>query len=47
MRGTLYGGLIGGIFGALLGMYIAYRVYRKMQATNDEMISQIHKLTDA
>lgn len=47
MRGTLYGGLIGGVFGALLGMYIAYRVYRKMQSTNDEMISQIHKLTDA
>ena len=47
MRGTLYGGLIGGVFGALLGMYISYRVYRKMQSTNDEMISQIHKLTDA
>lgn len=46
MRGTLYGGMIGGVIGALQGLYISYRVYRKMQSTNDEMISQIHKLTD-
>jgi len=39
----LYGGLVGGIIGFFVGIYISIRIYRKMQATNDEIIAQLEE----
>lgn len=39
----LYGGLVGGIIGFFVGIYISFRIYRKMQATNDEIIAQLEE----
>ena len=38
-----YGGLVGGIIGFFVGIYISFRIYRKMQATNDEIIAQLEE----
>lgn len=38
-----YGGFVGGIIGFLVGIYISIRIYRKMQATNDEIIAQLEE----
>ena len=38
-----YAGLVGGIIGFLVGIYISIRIYRKMQATNDEIIAQLEE----
>ena len=38
-----YGGLVGGIIGFFVGIYISIRIYRKMQATNDEIIAQLEE----
>ena len=42
----LYAGLVGGIIGFFVGIYISIRIYRKMQATNDEIIAQIEEFTN-
>ena len=39
----LHGGLVGGIIGFFVGIYISIRIYRKMQATNDEIIAQLEE----
>ena len=39
----LYAGLVGGIIGFFVGIYISIRIYRKMQATNDEIIAQLEE----
>lgn len=39
----LYGGWVGGIIGFFVGIYISIRIYRKMQATNDEIIAQLEE----
>ena len=36
-------GLVGGIIGFFVGIYISFRIYRKMQATNDEIIAQLEE----
>lgn len=41
-----YAGLVGGIIGFFVGIYISIRIYRKMQATNDELIAQIEEFTN-
>ena len=38
-----YAGLVGGIIGFFVGIYISIRIYRKMQATNDEIIAQLEE----
>ncbi len=38
-----YGGFVGGIIGFIVGIYISFRIYRKMQATNDEIIAQLEE----
>lgn len=44
MRGAVYGGIVGGIIGGFCGLIFAFRVFFKMQRTNDEVISQINEL---
>lgn len=46
MRAAGYGGFGGGVIGAFAGIYVAFRIYRKMQNTNDELISQISEFTN-
>lgn len=41
-----YGGFAGGVIGAFAGLYLAFRIYRKMQNTNDELIAQISEFAD-
>ena len=43
-KGFFEGSLIGGIIGSICGIIYAFRLYRKMQHTNDEVISQINNL---
>ena len=38
------GSMIGGIIGSICGIIYAFRLYRKIQHTNDEVISQINNL---
>lgn len=38
-----YAGLVGGIIGFFVGIYISIHIYRKMQATNDEIIAQLEE----
>ena len=45
-QGFILGGLIGDAIGGVFGMVLAYRIYRKMQRTNDEVISQIREMAD-
>lgn len=45
ITGAAYGGCIGGIIGAIVGIFAAFRIYRKMQNTNDELIAQIDDFT--
>ena len=44
MRGTVYGGIVGGVIGGVCGLIFAFRIFFKMQRTNDEVISQINEL---
>ncbi|MDY5080448.1 MAG: hypothetical protein SPE71_09500, partial [Prevotella sp.] len=44
MRGAVYGGIVGGVIGGVCGLIFAFRVFFKMQRTNDEVISQINEL---
>lgn len=46
MTGAAYGGLAGGVIGVFVGLYAAFRIYRKMQNTNDELIAQIGDFTN-
>ena len=44
VRGAVYGGLAGGVIGGVVGLVVAFRIFFKMQRTNDEVISQINEL---
>lgn len=44
VRGAIYGGLVGGVIGGVMGLVVAFRIFFKMQRTNDEVISQINEL---
>lgn len=46
LTGFAYGGLGGLIIGVPIGIYAAFRTYRKMQNTNDELIAQIGEFTN-
>ena len=46
MRAAGYGGFGGLIIGIPIGLFAAFRIYRKMQRTNDELIAQIGEFTD-
>lgn len=43
-RGAMYGGIVGGVIGGVCGLIFAFRIFFKMQRTNDEVISQINEL---
>ena len=43
-RAAVYGGIVGGVIGAVCGLIFAFRIFFKMQRTNDEVISQINEL---
>lgn len=45
MRTAGYSGLGGLIIGIPIGLFAAFRIYRKMQRTNDELIAQIGEFT--
>ena len=45
--GFIQGGLLGGVIGGVIGIYVAFRIYHKMQQTNDEVIDSINSLTAA
>lgn len=42
----LYGGFAGAIIGIPVGLYAAFRIYRKMQRTNEDLIKQLNEFTD-
>lgn len=44
VRAAVYGGMVGGVIGAVCGLIFAFRIFLKMQRTNDEVISQINEL---
>lgn len=43
-KGFIEGGFFGGIIGGFCGLLLAFKMYRKMQRTNDEIITQINDL---
>ncbi|MGN0227590.1 MAG: hypothetical protein ACI4AI_05985 [Paludibacteraceae bacterium] len=43
-KGFIEGGFFGGIIGGFCGLLFAFKMYRKMQRTNDEIITQINDL---
>lgn len=43
-RGAVYGGIVGGVIGGVCGLIFAFRIFFKMQRTNDKVISQINEL---
>lgn len=43
-RAAAYGGMVGGVIGVVCGLIFAFRIFSKMQRTNDEVISQINDL---
>ena len=43
-RAAIYGGMVGGVIGGVCGLIFAFRIFFKMQRTNDEVISQINEL---
>lgn len=45
LRAFIFGGLIGGAIGGVAGLIFAFYIYRKMQRTNDDVISQIQEYT--
>ena len=45
LRAFIFGGLIGGAIGGVAGLIFAFYIYRKMQRTNDDVISQINEYT--
>ena len=44
VRAAVYGGMVGGVIGGVCGLIFAFRIFSKMQRTNDEVISQINEL---
>lgn len=46
LTGAVYGGLGGLIIGIPISIYAAFRIYRNMQNTNDELIAQINEFTN-
>ena len=44
VRAAVYGGIVGGVIGGVCGLIFAFRIFFKMQRTNDEVISQINEL---
>lgn len=46
MQSATYGGLGGLVVGIPIGFFVAIRIYRKMQRTNDELILQIEEFTE-
>lgn len=46
LTGAAYGGCVGGIIGVFAGTFAAFRIYRKMQNTNDELIAEIDNFTN-
>ena len=42
VRGAIYGGMAGGVIGGISGLVFVFRIFFKMQRTNDEVISQIN-----
>lgn len=46
LRAAGYGGFGGLIIGIPIGLFAAFRIYRKMQNTNDELISQIEEFSN-
>lgn len=46
VRGGMYGGIAGGIVGSVAGIAIAFRIFLKMQRTNDEVIKQINEMNE-
>ena len=44
VRAAIYGGMVGGVIGGVCGLIFAFRIFFKMQRTNDEVISQINEL---
>ncbi len=46
IKAAEYGGCIGGVIGVFVGIFAAIRIYRKMQHTNDELISQIKEVSE-
>lgn len=43
-QNSIYAGIVGGIIGAIGGIVLAYRIFSKMQRSNDEVIRQINEL---
>lgn len=43
-QAAMYGGIVGGVIGGVCGLIFAFRIFLKMQRTNDEVISQINEL---
>lgn len=46
LKGAAHGGFIGFLIGLPVGIFAAWRIYSKMQRTNDEAIAQIKELTN-
>ncbi len=46
LKGAAHGGFIGLLIGLPVGIFAAWRIYSKMQRTNDEAIAQIKELTN-
>lgn len=46
LKGAAHGGFIGLLIGIPVGIFAAWRIYSKMQRTNDEAIAQIKELTN-
>lgn len=44
VRAAVYCGMVGGVIGVVCGLIFAFRIFLKMQRTNDEVISQINEL---
>lgn len=43
---ALKGGFVGLIIGGIAGLFVSFRIYRKMQRTNDELISQLKEISE-
>ena len=43
-QNSIYAGIVGSIIGAIGGIVLAYRIFSKMQRSNDEVIRQINEL---
>lgn len=46
MNGAFIGGLVGAGIGGVIGVWTSIKIYKKMQHTNDEVISQINEMVN-